>query len=449
MLEKKELSKETVENFSKKFRENTQNKIVMNSVMKNGINASSTNNDSIVNMQYTFSEEIDTGKVTNQKQSGRCWLFAGLNAIRHKMNNNLNLSKDYELSQNYQMFWDKFEKANYFLTSIIETADEDVNGRLVMWLLSSPQQDGGQWDMFANIVRKYGVVPKYVMPETFQSSRTGDMNSLLNVKLRQDAVTLRKLYKNKASEEKLYENKEKMLGEIYSMLCCFLGEPPKKFDFEFRDEKKEFHRDSNITPLEFYKKYADFNLDDYISIINAPTEDKPFNKTYTVKYLGNIIGGNDVLYLNLDIETFKSLAIAQIKDNETVWFGCDVGKYLDRDLGIMDTNLYNYEETLGISLEMTKANRLDYMGSCLTHAMVITGVNIADGVPNRWKIENSWGDEKGNKGFHVMSDSWFDEFTYQIVINKKYLSLQLMEALKQEPIKLHPWDPMGALAIMK
>ncbi|GGE30742.1 hypothetical protein GCM10011391_06710 [Pullulanibacillus camelliae] len=210
-----------------------------------------------------------------------------------------------------------------------------------------------------------------------------------------------------------------------------------------------FHREQGITAQAFYKKYVGLDLDDYVSIINAPTEDKPFGKTYTVQCLGNVVGGKPIKYLNVDMETLKALAIHQIKDNESVWFGCDVGQYSNRDHGIMDTRLFNYEKTFGTSFGMTKAERLDYMGSCLTHAMVLTGVNLVDGKPNRWKVENSWGDKVGKKGYFVMSDEWMSEFTYQVVVHKKYLSENLQVALEQEPIELKPWDPMGALAYMK
>ncbi len=443
------ISAELIDKFSKDLKDQSNNRTLMNAVKKNGINAVAMNQDAVVDMQYTFSDEIETGPITHQKQSGRCWLFAGLNTLRVKVAERCNL-KEFELSQSYQMFWDKFEKANYFLESILETLDEPTEGRLIAWLLDSPVQDGGQWDMFVNLVDKYGVAPKSVMPETFHSSQSAMMNRLLTVKLREDAAGLRGRHQREgASADALRTDKEAMLGEIYRMLCHFLGEPPARFDFEYRDKDKEFHRDRDMTPTDFFKRYVDVDLHDYVSVINAPTADKPFLKTYTVKYLGNVKGGRDVLYLNVESEALRSLAVAQLRDGEPVWFGCDVAQMLDRDSGIMDTKLYDYGATLGVSFGMSKAERLDYGESLMTHAMVFTGVNLVDGRPNRWKVENSWGKDPGNEGYFIMSDPWFDEFMYQIVVQKKYLSDTMREALMQPPKALQPWDPMGSLAVMR
>jgi bleomycin hydrolase len=444
----KEITDSLVAKYSDKIQTKPKNKIIKDSVMKNGINAATLNNDAVVAMNPVFSEEIETGKVTNQKMSGRCWMFSALNTFRHKLNKAFDL-KDFELSQNYTLFWDKFEKANYFLESMIKTADEPLEGRLVSWLMTTPQQDGGQWDMLVSIIKKYGIVPKQAMPETYQSNRTVELNRLLNAKLREDAGNLRALHEKGKSTDELEAAKEEMLEDVYRILVFALGEPPKKFDFEYRDhEKKEFHRETGITPQEFFKKYVNVNLDDYVSIINAPTKDKPFNKTYTVQYLGNVVGGRKIKYLNVDMETLKHLAVSQLKDQETVWFGCDVVLYTEPKIGVMDKDIFDYDTAFGTKFGLTKAERLDYHESCLTHAMVLTGVNLADGKPNRWKVENSWGEDRGYKGYFVMSDKWMDEFTYQVVINKKYLSDELKAAYEQKPVELKPWDPMGALAMM-
>lgn len=442
------ITREFVDGWSKGFRKSPASEIMMNAVMKNGIDQVAINGRSIVENQPVFSEEIDTGKVTNQKKSGRCWMFAGLNILRQRMIEKYNI-KDFELSQCYPMFWDKLEKSNYFLESIIDTIDEAIDSRIVMWILDNPIQDGGQWDMFCNIIEKYGVVPKYVMPETYHSSQSSAMNKLLSTKLRQGALRMRKAHEAGKDMESIRKEKEKILSEIYGMLCCFLGEPPKKFDFEYRDKDNKFYRYENLSPKSFYDKFIDVDIRDYVSVINAPTKDKKFNTTYTVMYLGNVKGGKDIRYLNVDMKTFKSLAVSQLKDHEPVWFGCDVGKMSDYDLGIMDTDLYNYGQALNTDFKLNKGERLDYCESCLTHAMVLTGVNIADGKPNRWKVENSWGEEKGKKGYFIMSDSWFDEYTYQIVINKKYFPDKLKAALDKKPIVLNPWDPMGSLAVLR
>ncbi|WP_274432630.1 aminopeptidase C [Alicyclobacillus sp. ALC3] len=434
-----------LEEVSSAFRESSINRARMNAITKSGIEGVATNRDALVQMQFTFSNEIETGPITDQKQSGRCWLFAGLNTLRTEIART-NHVKPFELSQTYLMFWDKFEKANYFLERVIDTKDEATDSRIVQWLLQAPLQDGGQWDMFVNLVEKYGVVPQWVMPETYHSGRSRQMNELLTLKLRQAAAHLRDKHNTGAAQDDLQSYKQSVLADFYRMLCYFLGEPPKSFDFEYRDIDGIFHRDTELTPHAFVQNYAKVNLTDYVSVINAPTADKPFGRTYTVQYLGNVEGGRPVLYLNVDIIAFKQLALAQLLEGEPVWFGCDVGQMRSRDDGILDTDLYDYENAIDASLQMTKAQRLDYGESLMTHAMVLTGVNLADGAPNRWKVENSWGSKLGKDGFFVMSDRWFDEFMYQIVVHRKHLPENLLTALEQEPKKLNPWDPMGSLA---
>lgn len=421
---------------------------LQNTVMKNGILASSENMASQVAMDPVFSVEIDTGSVANQKQSGRCWMFAALNTMRHPIQAQYKL-KGFELSQNYTNFWDKFEKSNWFYENIIDTAGLPLGDRKVDFLLATPQQDGGQWDMLSALIEKYGIVPKSVMPETYSSSKSNELNGLLNLKLRKDAVTLRKLVADKASDADIEAAKQKMLAEDYRILAYTLGNPPTKFDFEYRDDDKNYHIDRELTPQTFFKKYVGWNLDDYQSIINAPTADKPYKHLYTVEMLGNVVGGREVRHLNLDIDTFKDLAIKQLKAGESVWFGSDVGQSSDRQLGILDTNIYKKDDLFNTDFTMTKAERLDYGESLMTHAMVLTGVDLVDGKPTKWKVENSWGEKVGEKGYFVASDAWFDQFVYQVVISKKYLPAELQDVIKNEydkPTVLAPWDPMGALA---
>jgi bleomycin hydrolase len=443
----KGLSEKDIEKFAGKVKAN-ENKVLKDAIMANGINCTTINKDAIVSMHSVFSEEIETGKVANQKKSGRCWIFAALNTFRHRISARLHI-KDFELSQNYMMFWDKLEKSNFFLESILKTLDEPLEGRLISWLLTHPQQDGGQWDMLVSLVKKYGFVPKQAMPETYSSSNSTELNSILDAKLRECSLVLRRLHQEGKSENELEEAKQDMLGDIYKISVFLLGEPPKTFDFEYRDEEGSFHRETKLTPQTFFEKYVEVNLDDYISIINAPTKDKPFGKTYTVQFLGNVVNGRQLKYLNVDMKTLKDLAIQQIKDGETVWFGSDVARYSDRKVGILDPDLFDYEAAFGIHFNLTKAERLDFKESSLTHAMVLTGVNLIDGEPNRWKVENSWGEDVGNKGYFVMSDKWMDEYVYQVVVNKKYLSKDLIEAFNRAPIELQPWDPMGSLALMR
>jgi len=427
---------------------NKNDNVVRNSILNVGLDETALNHQSKIDMHQSFSLELKTGKITSQNKSGRCWLFAGLNTMRFKIMKDLNL-KNFELSQTYQMFYDKIEKANYFLENILDTMEEKTDSRIIMFLLSGPLNDGGQWDMFTSIVEKYGVVPKETMPETYASSNSARMNHILTLKLREYASKLRKDYQNGRTIEQLKNDKKQMIAEFYRLLTMFLGIPPKKFTFEYKNKDKKFHRDLEITPKEFYNKYVDIDLNDYISIINAPTKDKPFNKTFTVQFLGNVEGGNNVKYLNVEMNEFKKLALDQLKDGNPVWFGSDVGKKMQREKGILDENIYNYEDALNSKFDLDKAGRLDYGESLMTHAMVFTGVNLIDNKPNKWKVENSWGDKGGEKGYFVMSDKWFEEYTYQIVINKKYLSDELKKAWETEPTILKPWDPMGSLALKK
>ena len=434
------ISPDLLNRFERDFAGDPVNSIRMHAVVKHGVSDASENHLEDVLNPMTFSIELESGKITDQKSSGRCWLFAGLNTMRYEIMQKLNL-KTFELSQNYQMFYDKLEKANYFLESVIKTAGEPLDGRLVSFLLQNPMQDGGQWDMFAALIEKYGCVPKYAMPETYHSSATGDMVRLLTVKLREDALILREAAGDRQAL------KEKMLGEIYRMLTICLGTPPKTFDFEYRDKDKAFHRDAGLTPVDFYQKYVGQAMDDYVSVINAPTADKPYGKTYTVDYLGNVAGGRAIKYLNLPGEDLKNLAIAQLKDGNPVWFGCDVGKMQMRKRGIMGMKTFDYENLLGVSFGMDKAQRLDTGESMLTHAMVFLGVNLDEnGKPNRWKVENSWSDERGQDGYYIMTDEWFDQYNYQVVVHKKYLSPEQLAAYGQAPVVLKPWDPMGSLA---
>lgn len=439
------ITNERTQAFRKAFEENSKQTALQRSVVKNGIRASAENIQTHVENTPVFSIDLATGKVANQKQSGRCWMFAALNTFRHKLLTTIQL-KDFELSQNYTFFWDKYEKANYFYENILNTAEQAVTSREVAFLLQTPQQDGGQWDMVVSLFKKYGVVPKSVMPESSNSSNSRDLNNYLNKLLRKHAVLLRQMVAEDATEEEIQANREAMLQEVYNLLAISLGTPPETFDFEYRDEEKNYHLEQGLTPQQFYDDYIGVDLDNYVSIINAPTEDKPFMKSYTVDMLGNVVGGKQVKYLNLEMEEFKDLAIHQLEQGESVWFGCDVGQSSTRDSGIMALDAYDVDDLFDVDLTMTKAERLDYGESMMTHAMVLTGVDIINDQAKKWKVENSWGEKVGEKGFFVMSDEWMDEFTYQIVVRKEFLTQEQLAAFEAEPIVLAPWDPMGALA---
>ncbi|HEM3511125.1 TPA: aminopeptidase C [Streptococcus suis] len=417
-----------------------------NAVSHNGLLKSLETRQSAIDNDYVFSIDLTKDAVSNQKASGRCWMFAALNTFRHKLISDFKL-ENFELSQAHTFFWDKYEKSNWFLEQIIATADQEIGSRKVKFLLDTPQQDGGQWDMVVALFEKYGVVPKSVYPESISSSSSRELNQYLNKLLRQDAQILRDLLAKGASSKEVQIQKENLLQEIFNFLAVNLGLPPRSFDFAYRDKDNVYHRDTNVTPQAFYEKYVGLKLSDYVSIINAPTTDKPYNKSYTVELLGNVVGAPAVRYLNVEMNRFKELAIAQLKAGESVWFGSDVGQSSNRQTGIMATNTYDFSSGLGIHFHQDKAGRLDYSESLMTHAMVLTGVDLDDNEqPLKWKVENSWGDKVGDKGYFVASDSWMDEYTYQIVVRKEFLTPEELAAYQAQPQVLAPWDPMGALA---
>ena len=417
-----------------------------NAISHNGLLASLEKRSAAVENTPIFSLDLTKDKVSDQKASGRCWMFAALNTFRHKMIAGFQL-EDFELSQAHTFFWDKYEKSNWFLEQVIATADQELTSRKVKFLLDTPQQDGGQWDMVVALFEKYGVVPKSVFPESISSSNSRELNQILNKLLRQDAQILRELVAEGANSAELQAKKEELLQEVFNFLAMNLGLPPRQFDFSYRDKDNHFHSESGLTPLTFYQKYVDLKLDDYVSIINAPTADKPYGRSYTVEMLGNVVGSKPVRYLNVEMNRLKELAIAQMQAGETVWFGSDVGQSSNRKAGVMAEGIHDFTASMDIRLTQDKAGRLDYSESLMTHAMVLTGVDLDEnGKAKKWKVENSWGEKVGNKGYFVASDAWMDEYTYQIVVRKEFLTAAELAAYEAEPLVLAPWDPMGALA---
>lgn len=440
------INKDKFEDLDKEFYKNRANILAQSAVTRNGITESAIDPDVIKKSRHSFSIELKQGDITDQKQSGRCWMFSALNTMRYRIIHDLNL-ETFELSQAYPLFFDKLEKSNYFLESIIKTVDEDLQGRLVKHLLADPLGDGGQWDMFVNLIEKYGVVPKYAMPEVNLSSATREMDNYLTKMLRFFAKELRSAHKAGKSLEELNKMKDSFNEDIYRALTISLGTPPKRIDFEARDKDDKYICEKNLTPKEFFDKYVKMNLDDFVSLINAPTEDKPYNQTFTVDFLGNVSEGKPVKYLNLEINKLKEAAIRQLKDNKPVWMGCDVGQSFIRKEGVLDIEAFRIRDLFDLDFTMSKAERLDYSESLMTHAMVFTGVDLdEEGKPIRWKIENSWGERAGNKGYLVMSDGWFDQYMYQIAVEKKYLTEEEKKDWEKDPIHLKPWDPMGSLA---
>ena len=428
------------------YEANSKYAAMENAISHNGLLASLEKRGAAVENTPVFSLDLTKDKVSDQKASGRCWMFAALNTFRHKMIAGFQL-EDFELSQAHTFFWDKYEKSNWFLEQVIATADQELTSRKVKFLLDTPQQDGGQWDMVVALFEKYGVVPKSVYPESISSSNSRELNQILNKLLRQDAQILRELVSEGANSAELQAKKEELLQEVFNFLAMNLGLPPRQFDFSYRDKDNHFHSESGLTPLTFYQKYVDLKLADYVSIINAPTADKPYGRSYTVEMLGNVVGSKPVRYLNVEMDRLKELAISQMQAGETVWFGSDVAQSSNRKAGIMAEGMHDFTASMDIRLTQDKAGRLDYSESLMTHAMVLTGVDLDEnGKAKKWKVENSWGEKVGNKGYFVASDAWMDEYTYQIVVRKEFLTAAELAAYEAEPLVLSPWDPMGALA---
>ncbi len=444
----KTISLDMIKSYQENFNSDPSLKLSRNAATHNEVIDLAMDWDKYRRIDHTFSHQV-TGemKITNQRSSGRCWGYAGLNLFRIYLGRKHNL-RNFEFSQTYFMFWDKLEKSNYFLNSIIETVDKSWDSRLVMHLLDNPIQDGGQWDMWVNLINKYGVVPKSEMPETYQSGKSMRMNQMITRKLREFAKELRISINNKISKEDILILKNKMLSTVYKMLAIHLGEPPKSFTWQVRDKKKKFNRFKNLTPLSFFQEHVGIDLSDLICLINCPMSDKEYNKIYSVKFLGNVVEGNPIRYLNIDIEVLKNSAIDSIKNDDPVWFGCDVSKYLHRSHGVMDTGLFDFSLFYGTEFPLDKASRLEYGESKMTHAMLFTGVDLdSKGKPKKWRVENSWGERNGEKGYYIMSDEWFDQYLYEVVVSKKYLPAELINKYETQEAKLlPPWDPMGALA---
>ena len=437
----------TITEFRKSTDANPQVRLARNAAVRGDVMDLAMDWEAFRRIDHTFSD-IVTGqmKVTNQKSSGRCWGFAGLNLFRIYLGRKYNLKK-FEFSQNYFIFCDKLEKSNYFLENIIKTADEPLEGRLVMHLLTDPIQDGGQWHMFVNLIEKYGVLPQTEMPESFQSSQSMRMNRMITRKLRGFAKDLRVAYEKGADTKKLRVMKEDMLRTIYQMLTICLGSPPEKFEWQIRDKDKKFHRFEKLNPKQFYKEHVGLDLNDYVCLINCPMSDKSYNEIYTVDYLGNVVEGSIIRYLNLPSKRLKEVAAASIKDDHPVWFGCDVGKYFHRNLGVMDMDIFDFELFYSTDFPMTKTDRLEFGDSQMTHAMLFTGVDLdGRGHPRKWQVENSWGEKRSDKGYDIMTDSWFDEYNYEVVVYKDYITKDEFSLYQKDPVVLPPWDPMGALA---
>lgn len=433
------LTPDEIANFQKDYYQNARNKVAEMATVTNGVQNASFNTEKLRNLTQTFSIEIPTDAVTNQKQSGRCWLFAALNVLRHEFAKQ-NKAKNFMLSQGYLFFWDRIERANIFFNHILETADKPVDDRTVHYYLQAPDTDGGQWHMAVSLIKKYGVVPDYAYGESFTANNTAAFNRALNMKLREDGLILRKLAKD-GKDDEIKEKRAEFLSEVYRMAVIAFGEPTQKFDLEFKDDDGKYHFDGDLTPKDFFNNYFTDDLDDYVVLFNAP--DHEFDKLYALPFEDNVEGGTPVEFLNTEIDNLKDAAIKQLEAGETLWFGCDVGKQSDRQKGIMTDNLYQTDTLFDIETKLDKKQRLITGASGSTHAMTLVGVDVVNGKPRQWKVENSWGNKVGKNGYFVMTDDWFDQYLFKVVVKKKYLPKKLVELAEGKATPVACWDSMG------
>ena len=428
-----------IEEFRKSFDSDPSATVAQNAVSNADLSTLALRRDLVQNMDFSFSTKLDEWSATNQRRSGRCWLFATLNLFRVGAMKKMNV-KNFEFSQAHIHFWDKL-----FLEAILETSDRPVDDRTIHFLLSDPIGDGGQWNMATNLIRKHGLVPMSAYPESHSSSSTRSMNTVLKDILRTTASEIRGILDDGGSKNEARKHKEERMKEIWRVLCIHLGTPPEKFDWQWRDKDKEFHRKGTMTPLEFVDEYVEVDWEDYICIVNDPRNE--YYRTYTVDFLQNVAGGPPVVYLNVPSDEMKDITQRLLEDGIPVWMGCDVGKNMARKRGLWDADLYDLKGLYGIQFGMEKADRLRFGQTMMTHAMLFTGVDVVDGKPRRWRVENSWGSEdSGEKGFYTMNDNWYDEHMFEIAAPKDYLTDEMKSGLKGDPIVLPAWDPMGSLA---
>ena len=414
---------------------------LMNAISSNDISKLAVNRENLGKVNPYFTNKVEIKSITNQKSSGRCWLFTGLNVLRPKVIEKYNM-KEFEFSQNYGFFWDQLEKSNFFLESVIATADLPDDDRKVDWLFKNPIGDGGQWTGVVDIVEKYGAVPASVMPESNNSENTRLMSRFLRRKLREDALTLRKMSAEGSEEGRLREEKINMLSDIYRILVLCLGKPPTEFPWQYEDEDGNISELKTYTPKSFYEEMVGIDLRDYVMFMNDPTRE--YYKLYEIEYDRHMLEGGNWKYINLPVDEIKDFAKASIIANEAMYFSCDVGKQLESEKGMLDVNNFDYDELFGVDFSMDKAGRIKTYDSGSSHGMSLVGVNILpDGSIDKWLLENSWG-EKGFKGFLIMTDEWFSEYMFRIVIHKDFLDKKTLDILDTEPVLLPPWDPMFA-----
>lgn len=415
-------------------------KAIRNALHTNDIDRLAVNADNRNNFDDNFSLKVPSKGITDQESSGRCWLFTGLNVLRAQMMAQNDMEK-IELSQNYNFFFDQLEKSNLFLQGIIDTASKPMDDQFVSWLFQHPLSDGGQYTGLSDNILKYGVVPKSVMEETQSSASTSKMNRIISLKLREDGLELRKMAQNRATSGQLASRKEEMLETIYRILALTLGEPPTQFTWTHKDSKGNIVSVKEYTPVSFYQEFLGNDLkNDYVMLMNDPSRE--YYRLYQIDFDRHTYDGQNWTYVNLPVEEIKEMAIKSIKDSTMMYFSCDVGKYYDRQRGLLDIDNFDYESLFGTKFGMDKADRIRTFASASSHAMTLMAVDLdKDGKPIKWMVENSWG-PGANDGHLIMTDRWFDEYMFRLVVNKKYLNDNIAEILKQKPVTLPAWDPM-------
>ena len=417
-------------------------KKLQNNILRHGINESCIDESLYHEMKDVFSVEVKTGKVTNQRQSGRCWMFAGLNVLREILKETLNV-KEIELSQAYLQFYDKLEKANFFLEKGLEHADEELDSRDNVFLLDSALGDGGHFHMFTNLVKKYGVVPFDVMPDEAVSKNTSELNQVLTRYLMQGYLELREAKREGAKQEVLETMKQGYLNDVYRILKMSLGNPVSSFTYEYEDKDGKFVRLENLTPKQFYERYLKEELDDYICLADAPLNGMKQYQKYTCDLVNNVIGGDPVIFFNVPLSVMKDALIKSLEDKRPCWFAADVSTQSLRKEGILADGILQRKELFSLNYTLNKSQRANLRASFCNHAMTFTGVNLVDGVPNRYKVQNSWGEENGFKGYYIMSDAWFDEYVYEVFVNKKYLDPEVVEKYEKSTIeKQSPYNTL-------
>ncbi len=438
------ITKKQVKQYRRDFSSDVTARVAQNAVTGGDLLEIALNRDLVQDIDSSFSIKLDDWKVTHQMRSGRCWLFATLNLFRPSTMKKLNV-KNFEFSQSHIHFWDKFERSNHLLEAVLETSDRNLDDRTIAFLLGDPIGDGGQWNMAMNLIRKHGLVPKTAFPESKSSSNTGRMNAILKHILRTTASELRAIIDAGGSLAEARARKDERLADIWRILCIHLGTPPEKFDWQWEDKDGKFHRRGTLTPQEFAAEYVELDWEDYVCIVNDPRNE--YYRTYTVDFLQNVAGGPPVIYLNVPSSEMKDITQKLLEDGLPVWMGCDVGKQMHRQRGLWDAKLFDFAELYGTEFRMNRADRLRFGQTMMTHAMLFTGVDVVDGKPRRWRVENSWGTkDSGEKGYYTMNDSWYDEYMFEIACPSAYLSDEMSAGLDTEPIVLPAWDPMGSLA---